>query len=119
MDWERKITSCETKIRARMDNAAITFFPDSPAAYEAPGVYHAPHAEFAAGAEGTVETSSFDPWFDVRERDLNHVPKITESVIVSVKQDDGTWSTPMRFKIRDTNENGFRSIKVMLSKVTT
>ena len=115
--WEGKIARAEAKIRRRMNNALVTFYPDDPAAYTIPAVYHSSHAEFKPTSEGAVTSCSFDPWVDVSQAVLTHIPKSREELNVEIQGEDGTYTEPIRFRVKDTQENGFRSIKLLLNKV--
>ena len=116
--WEASIARAETKIRRRLNNCRVTFRPLAIDAFTVSGVFHNPHDEWVPGGDGGVEISGIDAWIDVRQSDLiAPEPRTRDEVLIEKQNADGTYSTAIRFRIKDTRENGTGSLMFPLNAV--
>lgn len=116
--WEAAIARAETKIRRRLINCRVTFRPLAIDAFTISGVFHNPHDEWVPGGDGSVEISGIDAWVDVRQSDLiAPEPRTRDEILIEKQNSNGTYSPAIRFRVKDTRENGTGSLILPLLQV--
>ena len=66
--------------------------------------------------EGGVSLNSVGPVVDVRLADLPITPATKAIVSIALRQPDGTYAAPTRYRVTDTQDDGYGGMKLLLVK---
>lgn len=66
--------------------------------------------------QGGVAVCSTDPVVDVRLADLPVVPKTKDVLTIETRLPDGTFAVPVRYRVKDTRDDGYGGMKLALVK---
>lgn len=113
--WPALLHRATRVIRDKFSDCRVVLDPDG-AAHACPGIFHAPHEEMVADGEGGVAVCSTDPVADVRLADLPVVPKTKDVVTVEARLPDGGYDAPVRYRVKDTRDDGYGGMKLALVK---
>jgi hypothetical protein len=114
--WPALLNRATKVIRDKFSDCRVVLDPDG-SAYACKGIFHAPHEDFVPDGEGAVTICSTDPVVDVRLADLPVVPKDRDVLTISLQLPDGTYADPQRFRVKDTQDDGYGSMKLLLMRI--
>ncbi len=113
--WPAILNRARAVIRQKMQDCRVVLDPDG-AAHACPGIFHAPHEEMVADGEGGVAVCSTDPVVDIDLDQLPVVPKTKDVLTVEARLPDGGFAAPVRYRVKDTQDDGYGSVKLRLVK---
>ena len=113
--WPALLNRATKVIRDKFSDARVVLDPDH-AAHACAGIFHAPQKDYVPDGEGGVTLNSVGPVVDVRLADLPLTPATKAIVSIALRQPDGTYAAPIRYRVTDTQDDGYGGMKLLLTK---
>lgn len=109
----RLLDRMQRGVHKRLDNAHVILDPDG-GAYPCDGNYRADSSDYVPDGEGGVAINSVAPVLSVYLPDLPVAPATKMVVSVALLQVDRTYAIPVRYRITDTQDDGYGGTKLLL-----
>jgi hypothetical protein len=113
--WPALLHRATKVIREKFADCRIVLDPDG-AAHTCLAIFHAEQKDVVPDGEGGVSLNSVGPVVDVRLADIPVMPATRSIVAIELQRPDGTYAVATRYRITDTQDDGYGGMKLLLMK---